>query len=788
MINVNNAVEPSTPLARRFWILNLLLLLLYLWTLTETATISITVRPDACVAHTPERSLTIPCSGLYSGSLGLYSGIDNTPDILEGGPLEWLAPASAWSAVSVHDAGGRLDWRANFLGPLQNWQVIRGVWRTRLGELRPPSGAAAIIQRGVLPSAQASFQVSARLHRPYESAGVILLQANEQNGSEAGWVFIVTASQRRGTWWRWEDGQLSEPIAGIPFQKSALAQFQSLLRRILNAHQAALMLLFAGWLLRGALRRFMPRFPDRMAARWQTIGFRNNRLLLVLLILLVFGATLSIASEVLQRIPHVQDSVTYLFQAKLLARGAFSAPAPPAPEAFEQEFLLVRDGRWFGKYPPGYPALLAIGVRLGAPWLVNPLLAALTAPLLFVLARRLYPPSPAIAVLAATLPLVSPFFLFMSGSHLAHSAELFWMALMMVLWLHTLQKPDARLATIGAGIAFGMLFLTRQLSAVGAALPFLLGTLFLLRRRARVVRTATLIRRVLPAAAVALPFLLLLLAHQWALTGDPLQDPRLLFWEYDSLGFGRDIGEGQNAFELAMTPDGLAQIWYYDASQPRRGHSPARGLYNTQQHWLALERDLFGWLPTLTFSLLWLGFLLPSPTREDWSLLFLFLALLCAYVFYWADGISYGPRYFFVALPALYLLTARGVQRLARWLGEPGGTVAVALLLALFIAGAMVISMPQYVKEFRSYNFVSRDRLTLVERATEKPALVFVDSEADWWHYGELFSANSPWLDSPIVVARDLGPAANRRLLDEFAGRHAYILAGDELSPVMTRP
>ena len=37
------------------------------------------------------------------------------------------------------------------------------------------------------------------------------------------------------------------------------------------------------------------------------------------------------------------------------------------------------------------------------------------------------------------------------------------------------------------------------------------------------------------------------------------------------------------------------------------------------------------------------------------------LAVAGGYVAYWASGIAYGPRYFYAALPALVILTARGV-------------------------------------------------------------------------------------------------------------------------------
>lgn len=733
MINVNSAAAPFRLLTRRFWLLNVILILLYLWTLSEATVVTVTIQPNTCTAHTPERSLTIPCTGLYRDSVSLYSSSPPARALFNNGLLDWLAPASTWADPNIQGVGADQD----------------------------------------------ALRILARLYRPQHSAGIVLLQTDSQ--AQTGWAFVVTASERLGVWWHWEDGQLSEPIAGIPFQRPALAQFQSLLRRVLNAHHAALLLMGAAWLLQRFWQRLLTNQNRATVTLPDASAPRHARLLSVLPLLVVFALSLHIAGDVLERIPHVQDSVTYLFQARTLARGQLSAPAPPLPEAFEQEFLLVRDGRWFGKYPPGFPALLALGVLLGAPWLVNPLLATLTVALLFVLARQLYSFSAATARLAILLPLASPFFLFLSGSHMAHSAELFWMTLFMVLWLAALRRHHRSLLALAAGIALGALFLTRQLSAVAAALPFLVITLLSSSRlNWRHLKTTTL-RQLLPAGVAALPFLLLLFAHQQALSGDPLLDPRLLFWEYDHLGFGQDIGEGHNAFTLTRLSEGYAQNWYTDASQAPRGHSPARGWHNVQQNWLALEHDLFGWLPAVTFSLIWLVFLLRAPRKEDWALLAIFVPLLATYVFYWADGISFGPRYFFVALPALFLLTARGALLLCDWLGGRSGRLAVASLLLLFVAGAALVNGPRYLQEYRGYNFVSRTNLTLVARQTQKPALVFVEPGTDWWHYGELFSANSPWLDGPIVVARDLSPRANRQLMRHFPDHTAYRLSGSEL-------
>ncbi len=735
MINVKRAAAEMAPQTRRFWLLNLAFIVLYLWTLGETTAITVEVRPNYCTAHTPQRSIAIPCADLDGEAIQLYRAEEPAASRAPGGLLHWLAPSSAWQ------------------------------------ELR------------VARSSPSDFVVQAGLRRAHGSAGIVLLQQGAGDGPQHGLAFVATAAGRRAEWWRWQDGALAEPIRGIPFQKPALAQLQSLLRLVLNAHHAALLLAGVAWLLSKA-RRALARRP---AARVRTrTAAWPARAVCIPILLLVFGLTVHIAADVLERIPHVQDSVTYLFQARTLARGALSAPAPTLPQAFEQQFLLVRDGAWFGKYPPGYPLVLALGVLAGAPWLVNPLLATLTAALFYALARRLYPAWPGLALAAAGALLVSPFFLFMSGSHMAHSAELLWMAALIACWVVALRRGSRR-AAVAAGLAFGALFLTRQLSAVAAALPLMAVSLLCSARMRGGQRFLAGLKQALVAGTAALPFLLLLLGHQWALTGDPRHDPRLLYWPYDTLGFGRDIGEGQNAFELEMSPQGLVQTWYTDASQPPRGHSLARGLYNVQQNWLALEQDLFGWLPAFTLAFLWLAFLLNKPRAADWSLLAILVGLIAAYLFYWADGISYGPRYFFVALPAFVLLTLRGAQSLAAWLGGRSGQQATGALVLLLVCGALLINSPRYLRQYQGYNFVDRQALTLLENDTEKPALVFVSHGPDWWRYGQVFSANSPWLDGPLVVARDLGPRLNRDLMRHFPERQLYRLDQNGLQAVPRR-
>jgi hypothetical protein len=728
------------PRLSAFWAVAFALLLVYVWTWTESATVTLRVADDLCAAQLYGRATTIPCSGLAGGELATFTG-KSTPPIGRGrGPLDRLAPGSAWGRLEVRDEDGRL-----------------------LATDEP------------LPD---SFMVTATLRRPNEPAGLVLLPP----GSDTGWVFLPDGETRRGIWGLWADAEPAASIRGIPFDKPLIAQTQSFLRLLLDGWQGAVLLFVAAW----GVTWLVERFATRKSSIFPTPASWPVKLLLLPAILFTFAVSLHVALDVLEGIPHVQDSVTYLFQAQTLARGDLTAPAPPLAgparsEHFNQEFLLVRDGRWFGKYPPGYPAVLAIGVLAGGHWLVNPLLAALTLPLLYALAKILYaderPKNFGVLAHACLLLTVSPFFLVMSGSFMAHAAELFWTALFMVAWARAVAGGRGRWA-VAAGVALGMLYLTRQFTALTVGLSFGVGWAMLSRRQAgRAAHFRSAVPRLLLFAA---PFGLALLGYQAVVTGDAFTDPRLLYWPYDRVGFGPGIGEAQNVFTFVPTSAGPAQQWAGDPAQPPRGNSPSLGLYNLGRNFSALQGTLFAWPPLLTLSLVWLAFLLRRPVAADWVLLVMAAAIAGGYIAYWAAGIAYGPRYFYAALPALILLSGRGLSALA---AATSRRATAILLLAL--VGYSFVALPAHIEAYRGYNFVSGEPRAAIEQAINGPALVFVSvSDTDWWEYGAFFSGNTPWLDGEFVYARDRGQAANEALGAAFPGRAAYVWRAGQLIPL----
>lgn len=84
-----------------------------------------------------------------------------------------------------------------------------------------------------------------------------------------------------------------------------------------------------------------------------------------------------------QGFPISGDDYSYTYQAKLFAAGKLYSENPlydranPLNDCIAMSCTKDYHGHRFSAYPPGWPALLAIGAALGASWIVNPLLGAL---------------------------------------------------------------------------------------------------------------------------------------------------------------------------------------------------------------------------------------------------------------------------------------------------------------------------------------------------------------------------------------------------------------------------
>ena len=484
-----------------------------------------------------------------------------------------------------------------------------------------------------------------------------------------------------------------------------------------------------------------------------------------------------VSASVFEHTPHVEDELAYLFQAKTMAAGHVTAPSPPVNSLLFWTPFTNDDGHhWYGKYTPGYPAVLALGELVGAPWLVNPLAAALAVGLTVLLGARLY--GQRTGLLAGALLAMSPMALVHSGTFFSHEVSLCWM-LGALLAAERVWRTGSRRAGLVVGACLGMLVLTRPFTAVAVMVPLAVAAAVQLWRRR--------CRRALVAAASAILIALgLLLMYNQHTTGSATRFGYQVYWPFDTVGFGPGVGRGPH------------------------GHTWASGWLNTRVNVHLLRSWLFGWpggtdlwpaylaiAATLAVLALRLRQRRRGHTRAYFDLLLaaLTVSLVVAHIAYWTAGNVHGPRYYFEALAPLALLTARCARHIAVAITRLGARLGARTALArwsvagvfvgLSVIGLCTTTVDRF-NDARHYYGVDPSGLHSLQREDLHDALVFVSAE-EWTDFEPYAAANSPFLDTDVVYAVDTGES-NQLLIDAMPDRSAYLWADGVLTPVTTQP
>ena len=455
-----------------------------------------------------------------------------------------------------------------------------------------------------------------------------------------------------------------------------------------------------------------------------------------------------------ERLPHVEDELAYLLQARGFAAGAASFPAPPeaAQGALDFYLLDIEAGRWFATTPPGWPLVLALGELVGQPHLVNPVLTALSVWLFHaVLVRHM---DRDMAHVATLFLATSPWLIAMGASLMTHSLSL---ALILLAWwllsLPAARRGPAMTLAFGAGLALGWLFTTRQLE--GVIIGVTTG-LWLLRGG------------IVPALPRAIPYGLgciatgsVYLIHNAALTGSALVSPLARYtsklWGEGSngFGFGPRIGPPEGAW-------GNLDLF--------TGHSPLEGLVYTVNNIASLDFEMFGW-PIGALALIWVLLIWGRFSRFEIAMGLLAAVVVIIHAFYWFAGAFYiGPRYWFVALPAFVVLSAGGWRTLHDRMVPARFHAGLGLGTGLLCAFSLLV-FTSFLGVARYFEF--RDNYGDLARAVADrdlgTALVFVKTEGD---LGPVFMHNDMALpaDRPIFLP-DRGAQANAAVAAAFPDR-----------------
>ena len=389
-----------------------------------------------------------------------------------------------------------------------------------------------------------------------------------------------------------------------------------------------------------------------------------------------------IASVVLQRFPNSADEYAYLFQAATLQQFRLWNEVHPLQEFFTVSHIGERDGRWVGRFPPGWPLVLAAFNAVHIPyWVVNPILGCLTLVLLWRLAVMAY--GRRVATLTVLGFGLSGFFLFNAASYFSHTLAGLLLVGVTYCAYRYLETPRWTYAA-AIGVLVATLALTRYYTAALSVLPFAVALL----------RTWS-IRHWLGGAvmvAAGAPLMAFLLYYNHDITGDPLLLVTSWYDPEETLGFIRNY----------TVWDVPRRIWRWATD--------------------------FGYYTSPLMLILWVWALIRTPWRDFRFFDFYLPVLLAGYVLFYSDGANrYGPRYLYAAYPFMALRIGIAIDSALR--GQPAAGPARFLPLVFLLHLAMtVVNVPINAARNHQIIYERRDLFRVVEEAALTDAVVVVRS------------------------------------------------------------
>jgi len=514
--------------------------------------------------------------------------------------------------------------------------------------------------------------------------------------------------------------------------------------------------LLLAWKL-GAVQRAGVRVAAWLESRWAPIAIG-----------VVTAIILTIAWGSWRQIPVIHDEASYLFQAKLFASGHWTAPSPPVPEFFEQWHVFVVP-HYASKYPPGHALLLVPGIWLGLPGMMPVILSAITAGLVFSVARRLT--NGVIAFWTWGWWITTAIVLWLLASYFSQTTSAFCWMLGWYALLRWREGSDRWLYVVAVAVAW--LGLTRPLTALAYAIPV---GVYVLRRVAQRGQWRTLGG----AMALGLGLLLLIPFWSWKTVDSATKTPYALYSEmyfpWDAPGFGLDSSPPQRA----LPPD-MAYIAKY-ASEPHRDYVPSVLPKVFVERAFYVGKDAWG--PPRTILLVFAVIGLLSITPELAFGLGSVLVLLVAYL--WFDHGSTWTVYYLEGHAVLAMFVASGFWRVMtlwprrataeeprQWTMTPvaAGVSMLLMLFFVYAAKVMVGNIHDRIVANQSYQ---RAFLAAIDRLPAQKSIVFVRYGPDHNPHLSLLY-NDPDLPSARHwLVYDRG-ADNLRLMRAAPDRAAYL-------------
>ena len=428
------------------------------------------------------------------------------------------------------------------------------------------------------------------------------------------------------------------------------------------------------------------------------------------------------------------DTTSYLFQAKIFARGRLYLDPPPEFGFSPSPHINILNGKWYSKYPFGNALLLAFGVLINAPWIVPTLISAITLILIYFLVKEIY--NVRTAMFTIILTMISPAFVIMGATWFSEYASRFFLALFLLFLIKSIRQIKWQFAAI-SGFALGYAFNTRPLTAFAFGICGGVFTAYEVtksEKRSRLFKTMIIF---------LIPFAFMIsacLAWNYYFTGNPLEFTYNAAQPYDTIGFGkRSVGykpDMEHAY-LFTLEDSWQRLWKNVlpcVSVNILGwgfYTP--GFYSQisiYRPWLLIRIALL----LFTYILVLVPLFHRPRDKHDFLFFSFFVSSLSLYSLFYFDGSTFGftavnARYYNeCTVLGLVILIARAIVIL--W-NEISSRSTVAAILTFGIIGGLLFAntVHTYIlqaKPLQNWGPEYRKLPKLVKEAKIHNAVVFI--------------------------------------------------------------
>lgn len=462
------------------------------------------------------------------------------------------------------------------------------------------------------------------------------------------------------------------------------------------------------------------------------VNLDSNR---ALVLTLMASAVLIITANqaVLMDCQESGDEYAYIISAKLFSMGKLSVPSPPHSMFFSY-WHVINDGKYYGKYPPGWPFFLSLGMIAGTPMASNLAFGLLTLVVVYLMGEEFF--SRDTGITAAVLMGISPYFIFNSASYFSHTSMLFFVTLFTYVYLRNMESEKTVNYFI-LGATLGIAFNIRPLDAVviGACFFAHYALTVWSRFREGSLRAGRLFHGGFIFVFGLGVFIAIFLLYNHVQTGNAFLMPFQKYNPRDSISFGLESEKLQMMKSLTAS----------------------------------LLKKLVVWVP---FSLLIFIALACTRGRQKNTAILLFstiIATLAAYSLYWADGLNqYGPRYLYSAASSIFLLTGAAFIKIKE--KSNGAYYAFMAIALVYSIGLFVYTSPLYHEKIVS-------KKAMYDAVTERNisnAIIF-----HGWNHNFIpmpagdYIKNDINFNEPVIYVMDQGDK-DSMLMKDYPSRSYY--------------